>query len=460
MEHADSGLDIVANPVDSGASRSPISQLDQDVMWRIFSMNANMNNDDEFRIYSNDKLKNKNNRALYTTWHSSQVCRFWRRPLLNAPTLWAQLIDLDGLSSVDDLMKEEIVRRSGLCPLAIAGHVFAIFPKEKDFFISIIRNNWARIRSLKVSISQSNKIPGDVWDVLSEPAQTLEHFRIRASNGLNPSNNNGIISNVFANYSPFLKSFRSWKINFNFGSGDDEADEPPTQSTIILATKVLSRYSQSFFENNPVTTFQYAITHTTITIAEYRSKTPMYRIFVGCGDPGQLPLLFTLFEAYSSCDFSHVETLLFDIDIFPSQTINADVLKILFKFNSVKSLLFSKPGTIPALYSLVREYTDTTRSSEAIQFSLFPSLTAIKAIGAYNFVSQTKKVSPALLLLQETLAKFVIWRRDYGIEVPVEVIDISDLGDAAKVEIFNSISGIKVICKASPDEAEGAKNEL
>lgn len=549
MDHGNcqpiSDLNTLTDPVNSS---SPMMRLNQDVLWRTFSMNADMDNDEEFRVYSNDILKNKNSRALFTTWHSSQVCQIWRHTILNAPSLWAQLIDLDGLSSVDKLMKEEIICRTASCSLYIAGHVFASSPKERDFFLSILLKDWTRIQSLKVTIGQSNEIPGNVWNILLEPTKTLVCFKLRASNGVNLPQENHPISNLFANHAPSLKSFVSWKINFNFGYGDglnwlsnirqlnisymssmplpqwlealqhmplledlqlmypfpsvapslqnelnlptihlpklmyiyiihslnscavlldrivprigcylymdtlDDVHEPPPPSTILLATKVLSRYSQSFFANHPISALHYAVTHTAITISEYRLQhhdtSPMYRVYVCCGDPAQLSLLFPLLDAYTSCDFSNVETLRFDVDLFPAQTLNIDVFNVLLRFNSIKSLVFSNEGTIPALSGLAREYMDTLETSGAVPFPLFPHLHTIKADGAYNFPGQipgAKEAPLELLLLQQNLARFVIWRR--VVQAPVEVIDIADLGAAARVGIFDGISGLQIIIR-------------
>ncbi|PPQ80677.1 hypothetical protein CVT25_001812 [Psilocybe cyanescens] len=204
---------------DSSDILSPIMKLNQDVLWRIFSVNANMDNDEEFRVYAGDKLKYRNIRALFITWHSSQVCQLWRHFILETSSLWAQLIDLDGLSSVDGLMKDEIMRRTGSCALSISGRVFGRTSSEQNFFVAILRRDWTRIRSFKVTIAQSKSIPGIIWNILSEPTNTLEYFRLRADSGINPPDEHRPISNLFSNHAPSLRSFGSWRINFNFESG-------------------------------------------------------------------------------------------------------------------------------------------------------------------------------------------------------------------------------------------------
>ena len=88
---------------------APVHSLHDDLLWKIFSINANMFIDEG---------------ALTTTRLTSQVCQSWRSNLLNTTALWGRLIDFDSLHGLKGTeWAEELVRRSGTSLLWIKGKV-------------------------------------------------------------------------------------------------------------------------------------------------------------------------------------------------------------------------------------------------------------------------------------------------------------------------------------------------
>ncbi|PPQ77628.1 hypothetical protein CVT25_011240 [Psilocybe cyanescens] len=208
---------------------------------------------------------------------------------------------------------------------------------------------------------------------------------------------------------------------------------------------------------NAVSALYFSVTHAAITISEYRvppprNSLPTYRIYICCRDPSDLPTLFPLLDAYASCNFSDIETLHFDVDLFTDQRLNVDVFRFLARLHSVKSLLYSNEGTIPSLHSLARDSLDADETSGVVPASLFPHLHTIKVDSARSnlssYITSPKEVPLELVQLQQVLSKFVIWRR--VLQHPIQVVDITDLGAAAIVGIFDGIEGLQVIIRTEP----------
>ncbi|KJA24789.1 hypothetical protein HYPSUDRAFT_38451 [Hypholoma sublateritium FD-334 SS-4] len=89
---------------------APIYGVNNDVLLCIFTLNANMFFDRQ---------------ALHTARATSQVCRQWRDLMLEAPLLWAKLIDMDICDNDGKLdWINEIIRRSGtVAPLWIKAEI-------------------------------------------------------------------------------------------------------------------------------------------------------------------------------------------------------------------------------------------------------------------------------------------------------------------------------------------------
>ncbi|KDR68504.1 hypothetical protein GALMADRAFT_256727 [Galerina marginata CBS 339.88] len=201
----------------------PISALHQDLLWRIFLINADMDNDKPTRhiLFSGDQKLDLNvtfpdwkNRALVTTWSCSHVCRGWRELIIHSPSLWGQLIDLEILVFVQPRWRDAIMNRTGKSNLIVKGNVDGRKTNTQDFLVSILRDHWVRIQSLKVIINKAHAFPSQTWDYLCRPAPVLRifHFQpvdIPLSVTIGP---------LFANNAPQLTDFQSHTIRLKLAA--------------------------------------------------------------------------------------------------------------------------------------------------------------------------------------------------------------------------------------------------
>lgn len=183
----------------------PIHTLNDDVLLYIFTINTNMFSDSQ---------------ALHRTWVTSQVCREWRSLMLDTPSLWAKLIDMDAIYRAPSLeLGHELIRRSGAAPLWIsAASVRTMgypcrYATNKDlakFFFGVITKNWPRIQKLVVRGDKS--IFSLSRAMLSFPAPQLEHFEAPSPH-VTVTVHDGLpdpeppITPLFAGHAPVLRKF-------------------------------------------------------------------------------------------------------------------------------------------------------------------------------------------------------------------------------------------------------------
>lgn len=155
------------------SSSTPINgiNINDDVLLSILTMNANMFSDKQ---------------ALNTTRIASQVCRQWRGLLLDTPSLWAKLIDMNGIRCAPSLeWGIELIRRSGTSPLWINANSDIIWKYLKDeatlrfhsfmwYVDNFISGNWYRVQKLVVVGSYHNF--GLTRSMLCSPAPQLEEL--------------------------------------------------------------------------------------------------------------------------------------------------------------------------------------------------------------------------------------------------------------------------------------------
>lgn len=184
------------------SSSTPINgiNINDDVLLSILTMNANMFSDKQ---------------ALNTTRIASQVCRQWRGLLLDTPSLWAKLIDMNGIRCAPSLeWGIELIRRSGTSPLWINANSDIIWKYLKDeatlrfhsfmwYVDNFISGNWYRVQKLVVVGSYHNF--GLTRSMLCSPAPQLEEFNVYLSDmakeiGMSP---------IFAGDAPVLRRFSS-----------------------------------------------------------------------------------------------------------------------------------------------------------------------------------------------------------------------------------------------------------
>ena len=181
---------------------TPIHNINEDVLLYIFAVNADMFAD---------------TKALYTTRITSQVCREWRDMMLNAPSLWARLIDMDAVhQSSTPRWWNELMKRSGTALLWIRVHDFLGEPTPTDpskftksVFADILHENWDRIEKLVMNliISDAPELPS--WETFSRPAPVLETFDVTfvIQHPVEVPDYT-VISPPFSGYAPMLRRFK------------------------------------------------------------------------------------------------------------------------------------------------------------------------------------------------------------------------------------------------------------
>ncbi|KDR65499.1 hypothetical protein GALMADRAFT_148644 [Galerina marginata CBS 339.88] len=171
----------------SSTNLPPILNLDNDILWWIFWLNADME----------DEAQNENGIiAIDTLRYSSQVCSGWRQVILSFSSLWGQVINLSRLED----------HTAGL---------------SEDVAAEILEHNWDRIRWLELDFTPFHWMDkldiAQFWETLRRPSEVLETFRITfegMDQELSP-----ILSPadfvVFNNLAPALRVFFAPNIKFN-----------------------------------------------------------------------------------------------------------------------------------------------------------------------------------------------------------------------------------------------------
>ncbi|KDR84472.1 hypothetical protein GALMADRAFT_237347 [Galerina marginata CBS 339.88] len=157
------------NPAgDTAPIETGIHTLPDELLLLIFEMNADMFSDIN---------------ALKDIHHIALVSKRWRQILLDLPSIWGKLIDLNVLCK-DTAVKEEwvneILRRSEGALLWIRGSVSEVHDQlwAWRFFEPLIKNNWTRIQKLVVDLGPMYE-PSPTWQTILQPAPNLERFEVR-----------------------------------------------------------------------------------------------------------------------------------------------------------------------------------------------------------------------------------------------------------------------------------------
>ncbi|KDR82454.1 hypothetical protein GALMADRAFT_237781 [Galerina marginata CBS 339.88] len=182
--------------------------LGGDLLWHIFSMNADME----------DKSEDKTP-ALSTLRHNSQVCLAWRNLIVNSPSLWGRIINFDWLHQED--WRKEVICRTGSSDLFIRGGITHKLSLIGDSVISILADNWPRVRSLELDFDDEHnseivEYGSDLWRLLKRSPDALESFKLTLTN---LEEDPFILSppdfTIFSNYAPSLRTFTAPSIQFN-----------------------------------------------------------------------------------------------------------------------------------------------------------------------------------------------------------------------------------------------------
>ncbi|KAF8955986.1 hypothetical protein BDZ97DRAFT_225026 [Flammula alnicola] len=213
---------VVNRQSSSVEGATPIEKLNVDLLWHIFTMNADMDAPIDSNIPYNARSGTRRVAfsPLTVTWRSSQVCRFWRDIILGSPSLWGRVVDLGVLKYMDEEWREEMLCRTGTAFLCIKfldcdESAFTKFDVEfAAFLASLLENEWPRINKLNITIPVP--IDDPVKDVIrratQRPAPHLQSFRLHCYS-LNYSQRQ---PPLFSDDAPSLREFHG--INFNLQS--------------------------------------------------------------------------------------------------------------------------------------------------------------------------------------------------------------------------------------------------
>ncbi|KAF8963715.1 hypothetical protein BDZ97DRAFT_2075633 [Flammula alnicola] len=146
----------------------PILTVYEDILREIFCLVT-----DQPASYSNNK-------GPFTSLRqSSQVCSLWRKIILGSPSLWGKVIALNELNQETDYWRTEVLNRAKKSFLHIQGS-FCCDSVGERFFVSLLDNHWARIRSLHVVVALNEvSASGEaLCRALRVHAPYLQHFQI------------------------------------------------------------------------------------------------------------------------------------------------------------------------------------------------------------------------------------------------------------------------------------------
>ncbi|KAF9557574.1 hypothetical protein CPC08DRAFT_710288 [Agrocybe pediades] len=148
-------------------SATPILTTNLDILWTIFDI----------------LVENDENLRLIMLRHASQVCTTWRSFLLSTPSFWGKSLNFDVLMH-KEAWRDEVIRRSGEA-FAYVTRVGAPgrpnFNKNEETFLgTFVKENWRRIRYLKICVSIDSIIT-QLFDIslLQSPHPHIEHLEFQ-----------------------------------------------------------------------------------------------------------------------------------------------------------------------------------------------------------------------------------------------------------------------------------------
>lgn len=189
------------------SSSTPIHTLNSDVLLCIFTINADIFSDSQ----------SLQTQSLHNTRSASQVCHPWRSLMLDTPSLWAKLFDMDELYNMFGReWWNELLRRSGAAPLWIKAswNMFRQLnmqptDKSKQFehFFDVIGCNFHRIQKMDVHSSEYF-LSSLTLAKLCVSAPHLEVFEVSLTEETLGAAGGAPIFPIFAGQAPLLRRFR------------------------------------------------------------------------------------------------------------------------------------------------------------------------------------------------------------------------------------------------------------
>ncbi|KAJ3501491.1 hypothetical protein NLJ89_g9314 [Agrocybe chaxingu] len=203
-----------------------VERLGQDLLWYIFSFNAEMcdlqqediNDMPEFEDYPLTILR-----------RTSQVCQSWQLAL-NSPSLWASVIDFAQLKRTESQWGKEILLRTGKSLLCIKGEVDQ--SDDEDFLEwcnSLLRHEWERLRRVDIRTYGDEDFTYGMWhDLLVRSTKHLESFVVDIS--LQSTGISTMATELFSGDAPSLRRLATHDTLF-----DDKAPLLAQLSTLWLS---------------------------------------------------------------------------------------------------------------------------------------------------------------------------------------------------------------------------------
>ncbi|KAF9525369.1 hypothetical protein CPB83DRAFT_859716 [Crepidotus variabilis] len=153
---------------------------------------------------------------LLTTIRTSHTCRVWRLLLLDSPSIWGKLINLDFLYFRPNL-HYELIMRTRNAPLWTKGSELLFHPAsntcpKNTLLMPFLQEHWKRIHFLRLSLSTWDLFE-ELWAAFSQDAPQLRHVeicnpRLHWTNQICPSYDPLFKQQeLFAGCAPLLNSF-------------------------------------------------------------------------------------------------------------------------------------------------------------------------------------------------------------------------------------------------------------
>ena len=196
---------------------APIDILPQDVLLNIFTLLATIDDDPAWRekrklIHYASDIFDAGTALCQSRWNS-HVCQFWRATILQAPSIWARIINIPYLSQINSEWRNAVLLRTGRAPLIIKAELnlqHSSIPRQEmanSILLSILKEDMIRIKSLDVTIRYNTAaMASKASKLFQQPAPILEIFKLQYSSW-NHSETFINMADLFANQAPSLREF-------------------------------------------------------------------------------------------------------------------------------------------------------------------------------------------------------------------------------------------------------------
>ncbi|KAF4612748.1 hypothetical protein D9613_011859 [Agrocybe pediades] len=190
-----------ASDVTIKESRCIVEALPPELLWKIFMINT-----ERYIPYKAFGLHfNEPDSRLDTARSCSQVCRLWRKLLLQSSSVWGRLLHIQSFENTADEWREAVISRVGDAPLWIIGRVSI---STRPYILSILQSKWESVQVLAVKdrdLYDGQVLPA--WSFLEREAPALEVFKLWIDSFYMDAQHILPFSPLFRNAAPRLKSF-------------------------------------------------------------------------------------------------------------------------------------------------------------------------------------------------------------------------------------------------------------